>query len=42
MAWRQYAYHGYLFLQEVDRRLLERRLPPTIFYNLLLAARKPT
>lgn len=41
MAWRQYAYRGYLFLQEVDRRLLERRLPPTIFYNLLLAARKP-
>jgi len=41
MAWRQYAYHGYLFLQEVDRRLLESRLPPTIFYNLLLAARRP-
>ena len=41
MAWRQYAYRGYLFLQEVDRRLLERRLPPTIFYNLLVAARRP-
>jgi ubiquinone/menaquinone biosynthesis C-methylase UbiE len=40
-AWRQYAYRGYLVLQELDRRLLESRLPPTIFYNLLLAARKP-
>lgn len=40
-AWRQYAYRGYLALQEVDRRLLERRLPATIFYNLLIAARKP-
>lgn len=40
-AWRQYAYRGYLLLQELDRRLLERRLPATIFYNLLVAARKP-
>jgi ubiquinone/menaquinone biosynthesis C-methylase UbiE len=40
--WRQYAYRGYLALQEVDRRLLERRLPPAIFYNLLVAARKPS
>ncbi len=40
-AWRQYAYRGYLALQELDRRLLERRLPPAIFYNLMIAARKP-
>jgi SAM-dependent methyltransferase len=40
-AWRQYAYRGYLMLQDLDRRLLESRLPPAIFYNLLLSARKP-
>lgn len=39
MLWRQYAFHGYLMLQRVDQRLLEPRLPPAIFYNLLLAAR---
>jgi ubiquinone/menaquinone biosynthesis C-methylase UbiE len=40
-AWRQYAYRGYLLLQGFDRKLLESRLPPAIFYNLLLSARKP-
>ncbi len=40
-AWRQYAYRGYLALQELDRRLLERRLPAAIFYNLMITARKP-
>jgi SAM-dependent methyltransferase len=39
MLWRQYAFHGYLLLQRLDQRLLEPRLPPAIFYNLLLAAR---
>jgi ubiquinone/menaquinone biosynthesis C-methylase UbiE len=39
--WRTYAYHGYLALQKVDRALLEPRLPPAVFYNLLLSARKP-
>jgi hypothetical protein len=39
--WIQYAYHGYLALQRVDRRLLEPRLPPRLFYNLMLAARAP-
>jgi SAM-dependent methyltransferase len=39
--WRQYAFRGYLALQEVDRRLLESRLPPQIFYNLMLTARTP-
>jgi SAM-dependent methyltransferase len=40
-AWRQYAYRGYLLLQTLDRRLLEPRLPPAIFYNLLVSARAP-
>jgi ubiquinone/menaquinone biosynthesis C-methylase UbiE len=39
--WRQYAYRGYLVLQAVDRRLLESRLPPAIFYNLMVTATKP-
>jgi ubiquinone/menaquinone biosynthesis C-methylase UbiE len=39
-AWRQYAYRGYLLLQQFDRRLLESRLPASIFYNLMIAARK--
>jgi SAM-dependent methyltransferase len=40
-GWRQYAYRGYLLLQGLDRRLLEPRLPPAIFYNLMLTARSP-
>ncbi len=40
-AWIQYAYRGYIALQRVDRAVLEPRLPPRIFYNLMLAARKP-
>jgi ubiquinone/menaquinone biosynthesis C-methylase UbiE len=40
-AWRQYAYRGYLVLQELDRRLLESRLPAAIFYNLIVSAHKP-
>jgi ubiquinone/menaquinone biosynthesis C-methylase UbiE len=40
-GWIQYAYHGYIALQRVDRRLLEPRLPPRIFYNLMLSAHKP-
>ena len=41
-AWRQYAHRGYLLLQGLDRRLLEPRLPAGVFYNLMLAAEKPT
>ncbi|MCA1682807.1 MAG: methyltransferase domain-containing protein [Actinobacteria bacterium] len=41
MLWRQYAFHGYLMLQRVDEKLLEPLLPPAIFYNLLLTARRP-
>jgi SAM-dependent methyltransferase len=40
MLWRRYAFTGYLLLQQVDTHLLEARLPPAIFYNLLLTARK--
>jgi ubiquinone/menaquinone biosynthesis C-methylase UbiE len=39
--WIQYAYRGYLLLQRVDRALLEPRLPPAIFYNLMISARRP-
>jgi SAM-dependent methyltransferase len=39
--WRQYAFRGYLALQQVDRVLLEPRLPPAVFYNLMLTARAP-
>jgi len=38
--WRQYAFRGYLALQQLDARLLEKRLPPAIFYNLMVSARK--
>ncbi len=40
-AWKMYAYRGYLMLQQLDRRLLESRLPAAIFYNLMIAAQKP-
>ena len=39
MVWRRYAFNGYLLLQRLDERALEPRLPPAIFYNLLLTAR---
>jgi ubiquinone/menaquinone biosynthesis C-methylase UbiE len=39
-AWRQYAYRGYLLFQGLDRKLLEGRLPPALFYNLMISARK--
>jgi SAM-dependent methyltransferase len=41
-AWKVYAFRGYLALQKVDSALLEPRLPPAIFYNLMIAARKPS
>jgi ubiquinone/menaquinone biosynthesis C-methylase UbiE len=40
MLWRQYAFHGYLALQRLDERVLEPRLPPAIFYNLLVAGHR--
>jgi SAM-dependent methyltransferase len=41
MLWRHYAFNGYLLLQQLDSRVLESALPPAIFYNLLLTARRP-
>jgi ubiquinone/menaquinone biosynthesis C-methylase UbiE len=39
--WRSFAFHSYLALQRVDASVLEPRLPPHLFYNLVLSARKP-
>jgi hypothetical protein len=39
-AWRQYAYRGYLLLQQVDSRLLEPRFPARVFYNLMITGAK--
>ena len=39
MRWRRFAFRSYLALQRVDARLLEPRLPPELFYNLLLSGR---
>ena len=39
--WRQYAFRGYLAFQALDRALLEPRLPPAVFYNLLVSGRAP-
>ena len=38
--WRQYAFRGYLLLQRLDVALLEGRLSPAVFYNLMIAGRK--
>jgi ubiquinone/menaquinone biosynthesis C-methylase UbiE len=40
-GWIRYAYFGYLGLKQLDSRVLEGRLPPAIFYNLLISARVP-
>jgi ubiquinone/menaquinone biosynthesis C-methylase UbiE len=40
MRWRQFAFRSYLRLQRFDARVLERRLPPQLFYNLVLSARR--
>jgi ubiquinone/menaquinone biosynthesis C-methylase UbiE len=39
--WRLFAFRSYLALQRVDTAVLEPRLPPQLFYNLVLSARKP-
>jgi SAM-dependent methyltransferase len=41
MRWRQFAFRSYLALQRIDTSVLEPRLPPRLFYNLVLSARKP-
>lgn len=40
-GWRSFAFRSYLALQKVDSRVLEPHLPPELFYNLLVSARKP-
>jgi len=40
MLWRHYAFRGYLLLQRLDVALLEGRLPPAVFYNLMIAGCK--
>ncbi|MQA76005.1 MAG: methyltransferase domain-containing protein [Solirubrobacterales bacterium] len=40
LAWRRFAFRSYLALQRVDTALLEPRLPPELFYNLVLSARR--
>ena len=39
MRWRQFAFRSYLVLQRADSALLEPRLPPQLFYNLMLSGR---
>ena len=41
MLWRRFAFRSYLALQRLDTTLLEPRLPPALFYNLMLSARRP-
>jgi ubiquinone/menaquinone biosynthesis C-methylase UbiE len=41
MRWREFAFRSYLRLQRLDARVLEPRLPPQLFYNLVLSARRP-
>ena len=38
--WREFAFRGYIALQGVDTALLEPRLPASLFYNLVLSARR--
>lgn len=40
--WHRFAFNSYIALQKLDTRLLEPHLPPNLFYNLLLSARKPS
>jgi ubiquinone/menaquinone biosynthesis C-methylase UbiE len=39
-VWRRFAFRSYLALQRLDNQVLEPRLPPQLFYNLLVSARK--
>ncbi len=41
IRWRKFAFHSYIALQRLDASLLEPHLPPRLFYNLVLSARKP-
>jgi hypothetical protein len=41
VGWQRFAFRSYLAVQRVDSSLLEPRLPPALFYNLVLSARRP-
>lgn len=41
MRWRHFAFRSYIALQRVDVTALEPHLPPSLFYNLILSARRP-
>jgi ubiquinone/menaquinone biosynthesis C-methylase UbiE len=40
LAWRRFAFRSYLALQRLDNQVLEPHLPPELFYNLLLSAKR--
>src|ERR1700722_586403 len=40
LLWPRSLFHGYLVLPALGEKLLEPHLPPAIFYNLLLSARR--
>ena len=40
-GWHVFAFRSYLALQGLDGRLLEPRLPASLFYNLMVSGRKP-
>jgi len=39
-GWRSFAFRSYLALQRLDNQVLEPHLPPQLFYNLLVSARR--
>ncbi len=39
-GWRKFAFRSYIALQKVDSRFLEPNLPPELFYNLLVSAKR--
>lgn len=41
MRWKLFAYRTCLALQRLDAAVLEPRLPPGLFYNLMLSAKRP-
>jgi ubiquinone/menaquinone biosynthesis C-methylase UbiE len=41
LRWSRFAFRSYIALQRLDTALLEPRLPPQLFYNLVLSGRKP-
>jgi SAM-dependent methyltransferase len=40
LRWRSFAFRSYMALQRLDSAVLEPRLPPELFYNLVLSARR--